>query len=99
MCKEGKANLNNMAMLTLSRTILLVCMRARNMMGDTNFLKETIKFFILTTPISLHSDNFPIKLTLNKGLKVEKNLINIRTVLKQINPCKFTEIINEAYII
>jgi hypothetical protein len=71
-----------MTMFTLSRTILLVSMRARDMMCDANFLKETMEFFIFTTPISLHSNNFGIKFAFNKLLKIKKDLINIGTHFK-----------------
>jgi hypothetical protein len=74
-------------------------MRTRNMMCNANFLKETVEFFIFTTPISLHGDNLTIKLALNILLKIKKHLINIRMLLKQVDPSKFTEVINEAYII
>jgi hypothetical protein len=66
---------------------LLVSMRARDIMNDTNFLKETIEFFIFTTPISLHINNFFIEFVLNIGL-----------IIENINPYKFTKIINESYI-
>jgi hypothetical protein len=70
------------------------------MMCNTNFLKETIEFFIFTTPIiSLNSHNFHVKVEVNVFLKVEKNLINFRTILEQIYPSEFTKIINESYII
>jgi hypothetical protein len=86
-------------MFSFSGAILLMGMRTGNMMGNANLLKESIQFLIFTTPICLHSNYFPIKLALNKLLVIEESLINIRTLLKQIDPCKFTEIIDEAYII
>jgi hypothetical protein len=42
MGKECKTHLYNMAMFTSGSAILLVCMRARHMMGDTNRLKKGI---------------------------------------------------------
>lgn len=47
---------------------------ARNMMNNVDLSKEGIKILILATPISLHSKNFSIKLTLNKGLEFPKFL-------------------------
>jgi hypothetical protein len=68
-------------------------------MGNSNFAKETIEFFIFSTPIYLHSDNFPTKLSFNKLLEIKENLINLRTLFQQIEPSEFTEIVNKAYII
>jgi hypothetical protein len=97
--KQGKAHFNNMTMLPFSRAILLMSMRTRYMMSDANFLKEAIEFFILTSPISLHCNNFSIKFSLNKLLEIKKYLINIRMLLEQIYPSKFAKIIDEAYIV
>jgi hypothetical protein len=69
------------------------------MMSDTNCLKKGIELFILTTPVSLHCYNFPIKLTLNIFLKIEEYLINISTTFEQINPSKLAKIINKAYMV
>jgi hypothetical protein len=99
MCKKRKSYFHNMTVFALSGTILLMSMRARHMMSDANFLKEGIKLLIIASPICLHSDYFPTKLTFNIGLIVKKNLINIRTLLEQVNPRKFTIIIDKAYII
>jgi hypothetical protein len=68
-------------------------------LSNAYLLKEPVELFIFTTPIGLHSNDFSIKLALNKLLKIKKDLINIRTLLEQINPSKFTEIIYKAYII
>ena len=69
------------------------------MVCNADFLEKTVEFFIFTTPVSLHSNDFVIKLSFNKLLEVKKHLINIRTFFKQINPRELAEIINEAYII
>jgi hypothetical protein len=74
-------------------------MWARSMMGDASSLKESMKFLILTSPVSLHSNNFPIKLTLNVLLEIKKGLINIRTLFEQINPGELAKIIDKAYIV
>ena len=69
------------------------------MMRDANLLEKIVEFFIFTTPINLHGNDLSIKLALNKLLKIKENLIHLRTFFKQIDPSKFTVIINEAYII
>jgi hypothetical protein len=69
------------------------------MMVNSNFAKETIEFVIFSTPIYLHSDDFPIKLSFNKLLEIQENLINLKTLFQQIDPSEFTEIVNKAYII
>jgi hypothetical protein len=63
-----------MSMLSLSSPVLLVRMRIGNMMSDADLLKERIKFFILSTLVSLHGKDFLIKLTLNKSLEFLKFL-------------------------
>lgn len=51
--KKGKAKLNNMSMLMLGRTILLMCMRTRNEIRDANACKKGIQLVILSSPICL----------------------------------------------
>ena len=99
MSKKRQANFYNMTMFAFSRSILLMSVWARNVMTYTNFMKEGIKFLIFTTPVGLHCYNFGIKAALNQLLEVEKDLIDIGAILKKVNPCKFTEIINKTYII
>jgi hypothetical protein len=53
------------------------------MVCNASFLKETMEFFILTTPINLHSDELSIKFAFNKLLEIEKNLIHLRTFLSK----------------
>jgi hypothetical protein len=94
MCKQGEPNFNYMAMFAFSGTILLMSMRTGDMMSDAYFLEEAMEFFIFTTPISLHCNDFPIEFALNELLKVKEHLINFRMIFKQINPSEFAEIIN-----
>ena len=69
------------------------------MVNNANFLEKRVQFFIFTTPVSLHSFYFALELSFNKILKIKKDLINIRLLLKEIYPNIFAKIINEAYII
>lgn len=71
-----------MAMFPLSRSVLLVSMRAGDMVGNTNALKKGVKFLILTSPISLHGQDLAIKKAFNKLLKEVKLLKNIRLIFE-----------------
>jgi hypothetical protein len=97
--KKRETNLDNMSMFTLSGAILLMCMRTRNKVSDANALEKRIEFLILTTPIGLHGNNFLIKETFNKMLKIMKLLKNIRFIFQQIDSCELTEIINKTDIV
>jgi hypothetical protein len=97
--KERETNLNNVSMFTLSRSILLMCMRARDKMSNANALEKGIEFLILTPPICLHCNNFLVKETLNKMLKIMKFLKDIRFIFQQIDPCKLAKIINKTNIV
>jgi hypothetical protein len=56
--------------LAFSSPILLVGMRTRDMVGDANFFKEGVELLILTTLICLHGQNFRIKESFHKLLKL-----------------------------
>ena len=62
-------------------------------------LEEGIKFLVFPSPIRLDSNNLTIKLSFNKCLKVLKNLKDIGSFLKEIDPCVFAVIIYETHII
>jgi hypothetical protein len=66
------------------------------MMSDAYMLKETVEFFIFTSLVSLHGNNFLIKLALNIFLEVKKNLKNLRTLFEDIDPGELAKIINET---
>lgn len=71
---------------------------AGNMMRDANFLKG-VKFLILSTLVSLHCNDFTIKLSLNKTLELIELLKNFRFMFKKINTGKLAIVINETNII
>jgi hypothetical protein len=98
MSQQRKAYINNMAVFSLSKSILLMCLWARNIVVYAYTLKG-VKPMIFTTSVGLHSNNFPIEETFYQVLKVMKALKNFRFVSKQINPSKLTVIINETNII
>ena len=99
MCQKGEANFHYVTMFSLSRSVLLVCMRTRDVVGDANALKERIQTLILTTLICLHGNNFAIKQSFNMGLKKVKLLKYIRFIFEQIYPTKFAEIIDKTDIV
>jgi hypothetical protein len=67
-------------MFAFNRPILLMSIRAQHTMCNASLLKETMEFFIFTSPVSLHGDDFLIKLAFNKSLEINEDLINIRTL-------------------
>ena len=94
-----KADFNNMLVFAFSGTILLVGQWTRNMMFYSYEFKKGIKRLVFSTPISLDIMNFSTKLSFYKVLEIMKELKNSRFMAQEINPCKFTEIINKAHII
>jgi hypothetical protein len=71
-------------------------MRTGNKVSNTNFVKEGVKLFILSSTVGLHGNDFLVKESLNRSLKFLKYF---RPKLNEINPYKFAIIINEAYVI
>jgi hypothetical protein len=83
----------------LDNTILLMGMRARDKMSDSNTIKEATQFLVFTSPIGQHGQDFTIKQTLNMSLKTMKFINDIRPVFKQIVPCKFAKIVDKRNIV
>jgi hypothetical protein len=86
-------------MFSLGSFILLMSMRTRKKVRYTNLIKERIELFIFITPICLHCNNFPIKESLDKGLKLMEFLKHLGFELNKIDPRKFTKVINETHIL
>lgn len=84
-----------MTVFTFDNTILLMSVRARNMVRDAYFLKERIELLVFITPICLDRKNFTIKLAFNHSLKAMKAIKNFRFVFNKIDPHEFTEIIDK----
>ena len=94
-----QAYFDNVAMFSLRGSILLMSIGTRNMVRYANFIKERMKFFILSSPVSLHSYNFTIKESLNQFLKFMELFKHLRLILKKIDPGELAIIINKANII
>jgi hypothetical protein len=99
MSEECKPHLHNVVMFLHYNTILLMCMRTRHMMGNSNGSKKGIQFFILSIPIRLNSDDLATSHAFNKLLKFKKVVRHLRNMMKQIDPSKFAIIIIETYIL
>jgi hypothetical protein len=95
MGKQNECHLNNVTALVFNSPILLMGVGARDLMRDTNLVKEGIEVLIHATPIGLNRDNFAIKHMLNKGLEFKKILENLRLMAKQLYLGKLTIIVNE----
>ena len=54
---------------------------------------------VLATPVGLNYDDFSVEKTLNMSLKGIKHLLNVRLMLKEINPREARVIVNKAHII
>jgi hypothetical protein len=85
-------------MFVLNGTILLMFMRARDLVFDPNMSEECVEFLVLTTPVSLHREDFPIEGAPNKTLKGVKDMKHFRFVVNKTNPSMFTKIIDKANI-
>jgi hypothetical protein len=72
MSQKSEPHLHNVALFTLSNTILLVSMRTRHLVGNANIMKKEIKLLILSTPIRLDRKNLAVKLSLNKALELNE---------------------------
>ena len=99
MSKKRETNFNNVAVFALGRTVLLMSMWARNMMLNAYATKKRVEFFVLPSPVTLDSKNFPIKLTFNEFLKFLEYRENFRFVSKQINPSELAIIIDKTDVI
>ena len=73
-------------MLALGHPVLLRGMGTRDAMRDAGALKIAMQLVVLTTPIRLDGFDLSVKKALYMRLKSIENLLNIRLVLKEINP-------------
>jgi hypothetical protein len=80
-------------MFALNFAILLMCVWARDTMGDTERLKECVKGTVFTTPIKLDSTNFFFEKALNINFKFIKNFSDITLTRNGIQPSVSTKII------
>ena len=88
-----------MTVFLFSGAVLLMSMRTRNMMFNAYATEKRVECFILPSPVTLDCQNFSIKVSFNKFLKLLKHRENLKLILKQINPCKLAIIINETDIV
>jgi hypothetical protein len=74
-------------------------MRTRNKVSNTNLTEKGVKLLILASPVSLHSNDFSVKESFDKNLKLSEFLKNLRFKLDEINLDNFTKVINKAHIV
>ena len=86
-------------MFSLSGPVLLMSVGTGNKMRDADLRKKGVKFLILASPVSLHSDNLVVEQAFNKFLELVELLENFRFKLQKINPREFAKIINQAHIV
>jgi hypothetical protein len=99
MRKQSKTSFDKMSMFTLCNTILLRRMRAGYAVNNTRALKITMELVVFTTPIGLNCLDLRTQKALNIGLESIEHILNIRLVLKKIDPTKTCMIIDKANII
>ena len=68
-------------------------------MRDANFTKKRVELLLFSTPVSLHSNDFSIKKSLHKVLKLMKPLKHFRFKFDEINPSKLAIVINKTNIV
>jgi hypothetical protein len=61
MSEESKAHLNNMEVLTLCGTVLLMSVRIGQLVSDSMFMEERVEMLILSTPVGLDCNDLLIK--------------------------------------
>jgi hypothetical protein len=68
-------------------------------MRDAMFDEKRVQSLILASPVSLNRNDPSVKPTFYHILEFYKFLEHIRFELQQVDPNKFTEIIDEGYIV
>lgn len=88
-----------MAVFALRCAILLMGMGTRDLMCNTNAVKERIQGSVFPTPICLHNTNISVKLMFNKVLKISETSKHLRLMSQKINPSDLGVVIDETDII
>lgn len=86
-------------MFSFNYTVLLMSIRAGNMMIYTNMLNECMQFTVVSSPISLHIYDFPIDKSFDMCLKLDKSVLNISLAFERINPRELAMIIDKTHIV
>ena len=68
-------------------------------MRDDMFGEKSVQTLILASPIGLYSNDLSVKTLFYHTLEFCEFLEHIRLKFQYVDPSKFTEIINEGYII
>jgi hypothetical protein len=78
---------------------MLRCVWETHTVRNPGALEIAMKFVIFTTPVRLDNPNLCVQKALNMCLKRIENLLNIRLVLKEVDPTKTRIIIDKTNII
>lgn len=88
-----------MAMFSLNNTILLMSVRAGDLVSNANIIEELVDFLVFATPISLNIVDLCAKSKLSFLLKLKEHMVHTRFIFQQINPSESTEIIDKTNIV
>jgi hypothetical protein len=80
--QQGRDHLHNEAMFMLNDTILLMCMRARDLMRDANISKNELSFSYSPPPVRLDSNDLMINHAPNELLKLKEIFRNLRFMIE-----------------
>jgi hypothetical protein len=86
-------------MLSLDMVILLMSMGARHIVSYSYLGKKGIKLLVLPSLVGLHDHYLGVELALYHVLEFSKLLKHFRFKMKKVYSSKFTEIIDETYIV
>jgi hypothetical protein len=86
-------------MFPFNGAVLLMSVWARDEVGNAGLGKISVKFLVFPAPIGLNRANFGAQQEFDLLLELIEHVFNIRFVLQQIDPRKFTEIIKKANIV
>jgi hypothetical protein len=100
MSKKSKSNFYDVAMFSFSRPILLMSVRAGDMMDNAKRPKKLpVKFLIFPSSVRLNTLNSHVKKALNMRLKLQKDVLCLISIVHEIDQRKFAKVINEADIV
>jgi hypothetical protein len=67
--------------------------------GRFLFCEAGVQFFIFSSLIGLHDNDFSIKHVFNMGLELLKFMEDFRLVFEKVDPSELTKIIDETHIV
>jgi hypothetical protein len=98
----GKPYIDDTTVLALSCTILLMCVcggGGKKRDERCQWIGKGVQFLIPPSLIRLNNNDLAAKHSLDKLLKLKKIFRRIRFMMKEINPSKFTIIMNKTHVV